>query len=165
MQRLLTLLIFFLVFLHTSSFAQDSTRTMRSFVPQSKAYDMYYPLDFQLREDGGIVTITDTLSGLNITVSSYYLKDQTTDSDIITLLNSFINETYNKEHKPEDWSSYFTKFDNLVELKTYFEHTNWIWYGINHKSTLVVLSLNKATEFTQEDVNLTRFMIDNLVIN
>ena len=165
MHQIVSLLIFFIIFLQSSVIAQDSTRTMRSFIPQSKAYDLYYPLDFKLLENEGIVTITDTLSGFNITVSSYSIPDEFEDNDIITLLNSFINENYNKQHSIEDWNSYRTKFENLVELKTYFENSNWIWFGINNKTSLVIISINKEDEISQNEVNLVKFMIDNLIIN
>ncbi len=165
MQRTTAFLIFIFIILNSLAFSQDSTRTMRSYVPESNAYDLYYPLDFVLQEDEGIITITDSISGLNITVSSYFLVDPPTDVDIIESLNSFINENYNKQLSIEDWNSYHTDFDNLVELKTYFEGANWVWYGINNKTTLVLLSLNKETEITQEEMLLVKFMIDHLIIN
>lgn len=161
------LLSFLLVCLLTSTFAQNKEQqTMRSFVPKSQAYDIYYPLDYKLIEgDNGIVTITDTLSGLNITLSTYNLQKKIKDIDIIIQLNSFINETYNKKINQEDWNSYKTKFDVLVELKTSFDDSNWIWYGINNKKSLVILSINKKTEINQEEINLMMYMIDNMIIN
>lgn len=163
--KLLIAILF--VCLQTSTFAQDADqRTMRSFVPKSQAYDIYYPLDFQIQEgEDGIVTITDTVSGLNITISSYKLQEKPKDLDIITTLNSFINDTYKKQHEIDDWNSYKTKFDNLVELKTSFDNANWIWYGTNNKKSMVVLSINKRTEISQEELNLVMFMIDNMIIN
>ena len=151
----------------TLTFAQDKEqKTMHAFAPKSQAYNIYYPLGFQLLEgDDGIVTITDTLSGLNITLSSYTLPKKPKDIDIIAVLNAFINDTYNKQHQIEDWKSYKTKFDNLVVLKTNFDHSNWIWYGINTKKTLVILSLDKEREISQDDVNLVMFIIDNMIIN
>lgn len=147
--------------------AQDEgQKTMRSFVPKSNAYDIYYPLEFELVEGAdGIVTFTDTISGLNITVSSYVLQKKPQDIDLITLLNSFINDSYNKQHSIEDWNSYKTKFDNLVELKTAFENTNWVWYGISHKKSVVILSINKVTEISQNDLSLVKFMLDHMIIN
>jgi hypothetical protein len=147
--------------------AQDQgQKTMRSFVPKSQAYDIYYPLDFVLLEgDDGIVTISDPLSDLNITISSYILQKKPKDVDLITLLNSFINDSYNKQHKIEDWNSYNTKFDILVELKTNFNNSNWVWYGVSNKKSVVILSINKITEITDDDLSLIKFMFDNLIIN
>ncbi len=147
--------------------AQDQgQKTMRSFVPKSNAYDIYYPLEYKLFEDeDGIVTITDSITGLNITISSYLLKKKPEDVDLMTLLNSFINDSYNKQHKIEDWSSYKTKFDNLVELKTTFDSANWVWYGISDKKTVIILSINKETEINQDDLSLIKFMFDNMIIN
>ena len=106
---------------HSSVFSQNSeAKTLTSFVPKTQAYDIYYPSDFQLLEgDDGIVTISDTVSGLNITLSSYSLKSKPKDHEIISILNSFLNDSYKKEHKIEDWKSYTSKFDNLVELRTF----------------------------------------------
>lgn len=161
------LLSFLLVCLLTTTFAQNKEQqTMRSFVPKSQAYDIYYPLEYKLIEgDNGIVTITDTLSGLNITLSTYNLQKKIKDIDIIIQLNSFINETYNTKIKQEDWNSYKTKFDVLVELKTNFDDSNWIWYGINNKKSLVILTINKKTEINQQEINLVMYMIDNMIIN
>lgn len=66
-------LISLFVGINLSLFAQNDTlRTMRSFVPTSNAYDIYYPLDFLIKEtENGIVTITDTATQLNITISNY----------------------------------------------------------------------------------------------
>ena len=139
---------------------------MRSFVPKSQAYDIYYPLEYKLVEGGdGIVTITDTISGLNITISSYVLEKKPKDVDLITLLNSFINDSYNKQHEIEDWNSYKTKFDNLVELKTTFDNANWVWYGISNKKSVIILSMNKDTEISHDDLSLVKFMFDNMIIN
>lgn len=147
--------------------AQDQgQKTMRSFVPTSQAYDIYYPSEYKLVEsEDGIVTITDSISGLNITISSYALQKTPKDVDLITLLNSFIHDSYNKQHKIEDWNSYKTKFDNLVELKTYFNNSNWVWYGISNKKSIVILSINKDKEIIEDDLKLVKFMFDNMIIN
>lgn len=147
--------------------AQDQAqKAMRSFVPKSQAYDIYYPLEYKLVEgEDGIVTITDSISGLNITISSYVLQKKPKDVDLITLLNSFINDSYSKRHKIEDWNSYKTKFDNLVELKTTFDNANWVWYGISNKKSVVILSINKDTEISPNDLSLVKFMFDNMIIN
>lgn len=147
--------------------AQDQgSKTMRSFAPKSEAYNIYYPSEYQLIEgENGIVTITDSISGLNITFSSYVLQNKPSDVDLITVLNSFINDSYNKQHKIEDWNSYKTKFDNLVELKTTFDHVNWVWYGISNKKSVVILSINKYDEISQDDLSLAKFMFDNMIIN
>lgn len=149
-----------------AQFYLNAQKTMRSFVPKSQAYDIYYPLEYKLVESkDGIVTISDSISGLNITINSYVLQKRPKDVDLITLLNSFINDSYNKQHKIEDWNSYKTKFDILVELKTAFDNANWVWYGISNKKSVVILSINKDTEISQDDLNLIKFMFDNLIIN
>lgn len=167
MNQIILLFIILVLSLQSSVFAQNNeVMTLTSFVPKTQAYDIYYPSDFQLLEgDDGIVTITDTVSGLNITLSSYTLKSKPKDHELMTVLNSFINDSYNKKHKIEDWKSYTSKFDNLVELRTHFNNSNWIWYGINNKKSIVVLSLNKETEITDEEVALIQFIIDRLIIN
>lgn len=145
---------------------ENANKTMRSFVPKSKAYDIYYPLDFKINEDdNGIVSISNPTSGINITISTYRLTKKINDAVLIDLINSFINETYKKKHKVEDWNSYKTKFDNVVRLKTYFEKTNWYWFGINDKKSIVILSVNKESEITPEELNLVEFMINSLVFN
>jgi hypothetical protein len=167
MSKMKILLSVLIVFSQTSAIAQDKEqRTMRSFVPKSHVYDIYYPLDLQLLEnDDGIVNISDSTSGMNITISSYTLKENPKDVDLIKMLNSYINESYKKQYRIEDWNSYKTKFDNLVELKANFGNSNWIWYGINNKKSIVIFSINKETNINQDEINLAMFMIDSMIIN
>lgn len=167
MKRLKLLLSSLIICIQTISFAQNNDqKIMKSFVPKTKAYDIYYPKEYTLFEgEDGIVSITDSISGLNFTISSYSSKKKTNELDIINLLNSFINDSYNKQHKIEDWNSYKTKFDCLVELKTNFENANWIWYGILDKKSLVVFSVNKESEITNDEISLIMFMINNMIIN
>jgi hypothetical protein len=167
MKKIIFLFVINLFCLQNLSFGQDETpKKMRSFVPKSQAYDIYYPLDFELIEgNDGIVTITDSISSMNITISAYQFEKRFKDVDIMTLINSFIKDSYKKEHKLEDWKSYKSKFDNLVELRTNYENYNWVWYGINNKKSLVVISINKETEINQSEINLLMFMIENLIIN
>lgn len=167
MRKLKLIISVLIVCFQTASFAQNNDqKIMKSFVPKTNAYDIYYPKEFKLFEgEDGIVSITDTISGLNFTISSYTRKKKPNELEIINLLNSFIKDSYNKQHKVEDWNSYKTKFDCLVELKTNFENSNWIWYGITSKKSLVVISINKETEISEDEINLAMFMIDNMIIN
>lgn len=167
MKKINAILTLVFISLQLSPFAQENAnKTMRSFVPKSKAYDIYYPLDFKLKEDeNGIVTISNSTSGMNITISNYQLTKKIKDADLIDMMNSFINETYKKKHEAADWNSYKTKFDNVVRLKTYFEKTNWYWFGINDKKSIVILSINKEREITREELNLVEFMINSLIFN
>ena len=167
MKRLKVIISVLIICFQTASFAQNNDqKTMKSFVPKTNAYDIYYPNEFKLFEgEDGIVSITDSISGLNFTISSYSRKKKPNDLDVINFLNSFINDSYNKQHKIEDWNSYKSKYDCLVELKTKFENSNWIWYGITSKKSLVVISVNKETEISEDEINLAIFMIDNMIIN
>src|SRR6476660_8875808 len=85
-------LVFLSVIIHLSAFGQsENQKTMTSFVPKSNAYDIYYPKSSVLVEDSeGVVTITDTISKLNITVSSYSLDKKLDDEKLIDLLNGFV---------------------------------------------------------------------------
>ena len=144
----------------------EGQKVMTSFIPKSGAYDIYYPKSFSLNEDKqGIVTISDPVSKLNITVSSHLVDKTIDDKKLIEQLNSFIKDYYKKELKVEDWNSYNTKFPILIETKFSDNKTNWIWYGIVDKQRLVTISINKETTIDQEDINLVRFMINNLLIN
>jgi len=156
-----------IVGIHLSFLAQQEVvRTMRSFVPRSNAYDIYYPLDFLLEEtESGVVTITDTTSHLNITISNYYLEKKLKTDELIELLNGFLLDSYQKEHKQQDWNLYESEFDHFIELKTTFDNTNWVWYAVNKKKKLIVLSINKADTIDQHEIELVKFMIDKLIIN
>jgi len=144
----------------------DDKKVMTSFIPKSKAYDIYYPKSFSLKEDNeGIVTISDPASKLNITISSYAIDKGMDDKKLIGQLNGFVNSYYKKEIKEENWNSYKTKFEILVESKFSVDKTNWVWYGIVDKQRLVTISLNKDTIIEQEELNLIRFMLNNLIIN
>ena len=144
----------------------DNKKTMTSFVPTSKAYDIYYPKSFSLKEDNdGIVTIADPVSELNITISSYSVDKGFDDKKLITHLNAFVKDYYNKEITEKDWNNYKTKFEILVETKFSVDKTNWVWYAIVDKNILVTLSINKDSPIEEKDINLIQFMINNLIIN
>ena len=139
---------------------------MTSFIPKSKAYDIYYPKYFSLKEDNeGIVTIYDTTSKLNISISSYSIDKGMDDKKLIGQLNGFVKSYYKKEIKEEDWNSYKTKFEILVESKFSVDQTNWVWYGIVDKQRLVTISVNKDQAIEQDELNLVQYMINNLIIN
>jgi hypothetical protein len=144
----------------------ENNKQMTSFVPKSKAYDIYYPKTFSVQEDDqGIVNITDEVSKLNITLSSFAVNEEINDEKLIEQLSGFIKGHFNKEIKREDWNSYKTKFDVLVELKISDEKTNWVWWGVVNKKQLVLISINKETPILNEDTNLLQFMINNMIIN
>lgn len=144
----------------------ENNKQMTSFVPKSKAYDIYYPKTFSVQEDDqGIVNITDEVSKLNITLSSFAVNEEINDEKLIEQLTGFIKSHFNKEIKREDWNSYKTKFDVLVELKISDEKTNWVWWGVVNKKQLVLISINKETPILNEDTNLLQFMINNMIIN
>lgn len=156
-----------ILMLSISVFSQnENNKLMTSFVPKSKAYDIYYPKSFSLNEDNeGIVSITDAVSKLNITISSFAENQEIDDEKLIDQLSGFIKDQFNKEILRENWKSYKTKFDILVELKISDEKTNWVWWGVVNKKQLVLISINKETPILTEDTNLLQFMINNMIIN
>lgn len=153
--------------LSMSAFGQnENNKVMTSFVPKSKAYDIYYPKSFSLKEDDeGIVNITDPTSELNITISSYTQNQELNDEELINQLSGFLKDQFKKEIKRENWNSYKTKFDVLVESKISDENANWVWWGIVSKKQQVIISINKETPISTEDTNLLHFMINNMIIN
>jgi hypothetical protein len=161
------LLIVLCIVVQLGVFGQnENKKVMTSYVPKSNAYDIYYPKNFLLNEDNeGIVTITDTIAGLNITVSSYLVDSTISDEKLIEQLIGFVKTYHKKETKRENWNSYKTKFDILVELKIADEKTNWVWYGIVDKGRMVLISMNKETTILKDEINLVQFMINNLIIN
>lgn len=166
-QMIKRILVLLTIILNLPSFGQSSgKRVMTSFIPKSKAYDIYYPKSFSLKEDQeGIVMISDSVSKLNITVSSFFTVKGMDDKKLIEQLNAFIKDYYKKELNEEDWKSYKTKFEILVETAFSVDQTNWIWYGIVDKQRLVTITINKDTAIGQEEINLIRFMLNNLIIN
>lgn len=159
-------LFIFYFSVHLCAFAQkDSGRIMTSFRPESNAYDIYHPKNFLLREDtAGIVTITDSNSGLNITISSFSLDESIDDEALIERMTVFMSGYFNKEIKREQWNSYKTRFDAVVELLIDDITSNWVWYGIVDNKGLVVISLNKKEAMRKEDMELIRYMINSLII-
>jgi hypothetical protein len=161
-----TLFLLTIIFSLNVSGQNEEKKMMTSFIPKSKAYDIYYPKSFLLKEDNeGIVTIYDTISKLNITISSYSIDKGMDDKKLIGQLNGFVKSYYKKEIKEEDWSSYKTKFEILVESKFSVKHTNWVWYGIVDNQRLVSISINKDTVIGQDELNLVKYMLNNLIIN
>jgi hypothetical protein len=138
---------------------------MKSYIPQSKAYDIYYPENFTVVEEDGIVSFHNNVSGLNITITSYSVDKNIEEKKLIDLLNGFIKEYYNKELHESDWSIYQTKFDNLIESKFENKGTQWIWWGISRKNHAVLISADKNSLITDDEIKLIRFIIDNLIIN
>lgn len=159
-------LIFSLLACNTILFGQEKTELrMTSFIPKSGAYDIYYPASFKLEENkDGTVAIMDTLSELHITISHYPLDKKLKTENLIELLNGFVKSYFKQEIKLEDWKAYESKFDNLVELKLKDDTTQWIWWGVNNKKKLIVISADKNTEITQNEISLIQFMIENLII-
>ncbi|MFY8019681.1 MAG: hypothetical protein ACOVP1_00735 [Bacteroidia bacterium] len=149
-----------------NAFGQNGDKKeMTAFVPKSKAYDIYYPKSFSLKEDeDGIVTIYDSTSKITITISAYGIGKGMNDDKLITQLNDFVKSYFKKDLKKEDWKSYKTKFEVLVESTFTINQTNWVWYGIVNKQRLVTISINKDSKIEQEELNLIRFMINNLLI-
>lgn len=155
-----------IMMLSINVFAQnENNMTMTSFVPKSNAYDIYYPKSFSLKENDNIVTIADQTSRLNITISSYAAEKEVTDEKLINQLNGFAESYYKKAIPRDNWKSYNTKFDILVELKISVEKANWIWWGVVNKNRLVLISISKETPITPEDTKLLQFMISNMIIN
>jgi hypothetical protein len=140
-------------------------RIMTSFVPRSNAYDIYYPKNFLVYEDSaGIVTMTDTSSGLEITISAHSLDKKIDDEKLIQRMNEFLKGYFNKELKREDWNSYNTKFDALVECKITDAKANWVWYGVTQNSGLIVISMNKKATIGKDEMELIQYMINSLII-
>lgn len=138
---------------------------LKSFIPTSNAYEIYYPKSYFLIEDKeGIVSIYDSISNLSITISSHSIGKGMDDKKVIGKLNGFLKSYFNMEIKEEDWKSYKTKFKILVESTFSVEQKKWIWYGIVDKQSLVIISVNKNNAIEQEEINIVRFMIDNLTI-
>lgn len=134
--------------------------TMKSFVPSSNAYDIYYPSNYVVEENKeGIVNITNPETGLNITLSCYSLSDKLPEDSLIDVLNGFLPEI-----KKSEWKSYKSKFDNLIEGRMNKDNYNWIWWGISLKKRVVLMSVNKKENISDEEIKLLRFMIDNLLI-
>lgn len=146
-----------LLLLTTTLFGQVR---MISFVPKTKAFAVYYPEHYSVNnEEENITTLTDATSGLNITLSSYTLAEPPTDTKLIDLLSGFVTEI-----KKEDWKSYQSKFDNLIEGTIKKKEDNWIWWAVSQRTRVVILSVNKATDITEEDVKLLHFIIEHLDI-
>lgn len=71
-----------------------------------------------MNEDNeGNVSIYDSISKLNITLSSYPVGKGMDDKKLIGQLNGFVKGYFNNEMREEDWNSYKTKFEILVESK------------------------------------------------
>ncbi len=160
-------ILFIVTFIFSlNAFGQNGDKKeMTSFLPKSKAYDIYYPKIFSLKEDeDGIVTIYDSTSKITITISAYGIGKGMNDDKLITQLNDFVKSYFKKDLKKEDWKSYKTKFEVLVESTFTINQTNWVWYGIVNKQRLVTISINKDSKIEQEELNLIRFMINNLLI-
>ena len=160
--KILIFLITFIFSLNVSAQSADKL-VMKSFIPKSGTYDIYYPKSYTLNEDNeGIVTIYDSISKLNITISSYPIDKGMNDKKLIKQLNEFMKSYYKKE---VNWNSYKTKFEILVESKFYADLTNWVWYGIVDKQRLVTISINKNEAIEENELNLIRYMLNNLIIN
>lgn len=145
----------------------ENGQIMTSFVPKTEAYDIYYPKHFKLIEDDkGIVTMTDTASaGINISISSYSIDKKLNNENLVEHMNGFMKIYFGKEISENEWFTFDTKYDNLIEGKIEKDNVYWTWWGISYKKQLVVISINKDVQITEENLNLVRFMIDNMIIS
>jgi len=110
----------------SSAINEDGVR-MTSYVPESNAYDIYYPSHYQIYEDEtGIVSLFDSVSKLSITISSHALEKKLSGEGLIDLLSGFVGDYFGKKISNNDWKDYKSKFDNLVELTITVDQTNWV---------------------------------------
>lgn len=153
-----------LILICNSNYAQETGTKMVDFSPKSGAYSIYHPDNLILTESNSsgseIVTISNPENGFNLTISSYANKKKIGEEDIMEVFGGFLGEL-----NTSDWKSYKTKFDNLIEGEIVKDGTYWMWYGISMGKKLVILSVNKDEKITEDEINLVRFMIDNLEIH
>jgi len=142
---------------------QTTGQKMKDFVPKTNAYNIYYPESYTVSEgDENSVSISNPLTGLNITLSTYSIDGGIKDVDLISMLNGFIKSYYELDFAVSDWNNYQSKFDNLVVLAFKKDNINWSWYGISKNNRVLTFSVNKEEPVTTEEQNLIKYMIDNL---
>lgn len=158
---LLTFLISFI------SYGQSNTGVkMKSFVPKNKAFDIYYPENFSVSEDEeNIVSITNEKNEINITISAYAFEKEIDASSITGVMDNYFTKDFSVHLKDSDFKQYKSKFDNLIECKFKEKENYWMWWAVSKKNKLIMISLNKDKDITDENLNLLRFMINNLLIN
>lgn len=155
------IILFFIVV--TASYGQTNNEklTMIDFSPKTKAYNIYYPKKYSVNEsDDNIVTLTNTETGLNLTISNYTVPNKLKEENLIELLGGFVTDI-----KKTDWKSYKSKFDNLIEGRIENDNENWIWWGISSNKNVVIISANKDNPISDEETKLMRFMINKLEIH
>jgi hypothetical protein len=149
--------IIFSLMLFLSCIHSFGQKAMTWYSPESEEYGIYYPKDFKLGiAEDGIVTFTDMVGGMNITLSSYFFEDKAEAAQMIEKLSGFTGI------KREDWANYKSKFDDLFEGRIQKEGVYWAWWCITNEDHGIAISIDKPSGITDNDINLLRHMIDSL---
>ncbi|WP_428224803.1 hypothetical protein [Flavobacterium sp.] len=77
-------------------------------------------------------------------------------------MRNYFFEYFKLKIEEKDYGSYKTEFENLIEF-TFKENDNfWKWWAITKENKIVIVSLNKKTEVTNDNIMLLRRMINSL---
>ncbi|RDI05774.1 hypothetical protein DEU42_11528 [Flavobacterium sp. AG291] len=134
-----------------------SQTTMTYYRPESKEYGIYYPKHYIVKADKSeTVSFMDPEGNIDITLSSYFFENKTETGKLILKLSEFTGI------KREDFANYKSKFDDLFEGRIKKDDDYWTWWCIMKDNHAIVISINKSTEITDGDINMVRYMIQNL---
>lgn len=149
---------------------QSKDINMKFFVPETNQYGIYYPENFTVYEnyenDEQIVAIYNETDKIYISISIYASNENFAATSIIDILNGYFRDYFLLQIPLSEFKEYKTTFDNLIEVEftEKVKDNFWVWWAVSKRNKLIIISLNKPEEITESNINLLRFMIDNLTI-
>ena len=132
-----------------------------SFIPQTAAYQVWYPPHFIIEEsDDDVVSIVSPETNACLTLSSYTVNQQVTE-EIITAYLEQVTAAYN----PVSAIGSVIAGERIwLEKECRNEKAYWLWWAIGQADKLILASVNSATKLSDADRHLFTFIIDKLEI-
>ena len=131
-----------------------------SFIPITGSYQIWYPKQFLINEDDGIVSIISSETYSNLTLSSYQANTSVNES---VLLNFLQNKTKNYLQLSEIKSA-ITVERIWLEGEFKNEKAFWIWSALSQSNQIILTSINSNDPLSEEDRHLYTFMLDKMEI-
>jgi len=145
---------------------------VKIFSPKNNSYSISYPENYITEEnEEGVVSIFNKSKDgnekeeNNITISNYLVDKNFTPEETIALMKNYFKGYFSIDLVDKDFRLYKSKYDNLLECDIKESDNYWKWWAITLKNKIFIISLNKKTEITGENIALLRHMIDTLIIN
>lgn len=93
------------------------------------------------------------------------LRKKLSESKTIELMKNYFLEYFKLKIEEKDYATYKIDFENLIEFNIKENNNYWKWWTITKENKIIIISLNKKTEVSIENVTLLRHMINSLTFH